>query len=335
MSFTVYPREPELSARTLSESERKHIKGISLKQAALIVIAMAIAVGGLFLLIGVAIVPSVASIVGYVGVALGLVFGLLLATAVHMLLRTFRIRKKTKEKTDKAIAACESEAKSLESRMNDIYNSSARLARELPGRIDDAQSWLPHAEEEFYANAFGSYWDAIENSALILHEVQGTINKLIQDSFVYRDRLSDREHNFPAFPIAERSLPDPTSVATNLRLIARLGETNFEFYNILEHRRTRKTLKEGFGSLKRAIHDLESTIEFSFGQLQDCFSHEITMLADRQIETQENFQEVLEVEHKMDRTALSEFKKSNEKQLSKVDKKLDNIQRGKKPQLFE
>ena len=321
IAFSIYPKNPDVSSVPLSDSEKKVIEG--LPAGAWIGSIVALGVGGAML--------TGSLIVGFVG----LVLGLSGAIALHVMISNARRAVKEREKAERANKEGADEARRVSSTVNYLYQQSAELASVLPGRIDDAFSWLPYAEDEFLAKAFGSFWDAIESSTAILVEVNGTIQTLCKHSREYSDCLSGRRHTFPAFPIAERSIPDPTFTANELRRIARLGQTNFEFANIWEHRRTRQVLIEGFRSLADAVDNLGWIVEDSFSKLGECVSHEISRGADRQIEAQEVLDTRLQVEHNLDRTALSEFKKETQKKLTEQSEMLDNLQHGRKPGLLE
>lgn len=100
--------------------------------------------------------------------------------------------------------------------------------------------------------------------------------------------LNDREHTFPVFPVQLNTIPDPSDEIEELRRIVRLGQTNFQFANIWEHRRTREVSIAGFRTLGEAVNDLGATIEYSISNLQQSVSSDLARVVDEQIKTRES-----------------------------------------------
>ena len=80
---------------------------------------------------------------------------------------------------------------------------------------------------------------------------------------------------------------DPLPVSKELRNVERMGQTNFQFANIWEHRRTRTVLLAGFTTLSEAIDGLGSTIEYSISSLQQSVSSDVARLVEEEIKTRE------------------------------------------------
>jgi hypothetical protein len=72
-----------------------------------------------------------------------------------------------------------------------------------------------------------------------------------------------------------------------LRRIVRMGQTNFQFANIWEHRRTREVLIAGFRTLGEAINNLGTTIEYSISYLQQSVSTDMAKLIQEEIRSRE------------------------------------------------
>ena len=83
------------------------------------------------------------------------------------------------------------------------------------------------------------------------------------------------------------SVPDASSVMIQLARVVRLGQTNFEFANIWEHRRTREVLIAGFRTLGDALNTLGATIEHSVSALQQSVSSDAAMVVQEGIRTGE------------------------------------------------
>src|ERR1035438_2530325 len=99
----------------------------------------------------------------------------------------------------------------------------------------------------------------------------------------YRD-LRGREHDFPHFPISAGNVPDASPETNQLRRVVRMGQTNFQFANIWEHRRTRDVMIAGFRTLGDAINNLESTVENSIANLESSFSSDVARVVEQGIE---------------------------------------------------
>lgn len=92
-----------------------------------------------------------------------------------------------------------------------------------------------------------------------------------------------------------------------------MGQTNFQFANIWEHRRTREVLIAGFRTLGEAINNLGATIEYSVSDLQRSISSDIANLVEEGIRTREAF----------------------DKRMVEQNRMLDNIQHHRKPEITD
>jgi hypothetical protein len=217
-------------------------------------------------------------------------------------------------KTEEQRVINEAESLTLSARKN--YNKSAQLALELSESLDDASSWLDEAEEEFTANAFGPYWDAVEEAALCLGDFNQIAIKIAQNADKYYQTLAGAQHTFPAFPVQLQTIPDASPTIKRLLQVVRMGQTNFQFANIWEHRKTRKVMVAGFGTLNEAINNIGDTIEYSVSSLRRSFSSEVAQLVQEQLKTRES----------IDSTGRSLDKRALEQ-----NRMLDNIQHHRQP----
>ncbi len=92
-----------------------------------------------------------------------------------------------------------------------------------------------------------------------------------------------------------------------------MGQTNFEFANIWEHRRTREVLIAGFHTLGEAVNNLTSVVDSSFYALQESLSTGVAKLVEEQIRTRETF----------------------DKRMVEQNRMLDNIQHDRKPSIAD
>lgn len=169
-------------------------------------------------------------------------------------------------------------------RLRLILQNSPRLANDVNVNLENASAWLVRAESEYHQNAFAPFWDAVENAAGALDVVQKDIRALAKNGKWYNRRLLQcRRHTFPAFNVRLESLPDPTPVADELRRIVRMGQTNFQFATIWEHRRTREVLIGGFRTLGEGIENLGRLIQASVADLRESIASDLAGVVEEQI----------------------------------------------------
>ena len=224
--------------------------------------------------------------------------------------------KMSAEINEKETARANEEAKSLTASVNHIYESSVKLAAELSEDIKEASLWLEDAEGEYEENAFSSFWDSIEDAARHLADYNNKLGRITQNAQTYYDKLEGRKHNFPSFPVTNRTIPDPSSAISEFHRVVRLGQTNFQFANIWEHRRTRKVMIAGFHSLAEAVNSISYTIEESISDLQESISSVTAKAVEEEIKTRE---------------VIADTGKKINKRLVEQNRMLDNIQHDRKP----
>ena len=218
-------------------------------------------------------------------------------------------KQRIETENQKAIRRVEDEAVALTVSLSRTYESSLGLATELSQHLHLASDLLRQAEVEYQENAFAPFWDAVEKAAKQLAAFNDKANQLSNKVPGYYQMLSGRKHTFPPFPDNPSALQYAPSVTRELRRIVRLGQTNFQFANIWEHRRTRDVLIAGFRTLGEAIDNLGATIEYSISKLQESVSSDVAKLVEQEIRT---------------RDAL-------DKRMREQNRLLDNIQHGREP----
>jgi len=217
------------------------------------------------------------------------------------------------EEYQNAVRLATDEATSLTSSVIQTYRSSTELSDQIRKHIDHASLWLRNAENEYNSNAFGPFWDAVEQAALHLSAFNEKAQSLYRYGDEYYSKLKGRKHTFPAFPIQNGTIPDTAFVTREFQRVVRLGQTNFQFANIWEHRRTREVLIAGFRTLGEAVNNLGATIEYSLSNLQDSISSDVAKLVEEEIKTRDTL----------------------DKRMMEQNRMLDNIQHHREPRITD
>lgn len=309
LKYRVLPQEAILQPvlvidnPSLTDSERESVEGLSRNALFLIWGGVFISVGGfigLYLAMRISTVPLIliASISGIAGASLFVVLIAMISKRINI---SAAEQKKAEEVKQRLVYAQNietantqemhrvwREAESLSSNLMRMYESSMNLATDLAQHINRATRLLQQAETEYKDNAFAPFWDAVENAAKELAAFNDKTNLLSKNAADYYSMLSSRKHTFPTFPANMRAIQDVSPVVNELRRIVRLGQTNFQFANIWEHRKTRGVLIAGFRTLSEAINNLEGTIEYSISNLQQSVSSDIAKLVEEEIKTRES-----------------------------------------------
>lgn len=179
------------------------------------------------------------------------------------------------------------EAESLSIRLNEILVSSSELPGKLPEFLKSASWWLAKARREYADTAFDPYWTAVEKAAASLGEFYSIVKTLSSNAKEYYNKLSGRRHTFPVFPVRLESLPDPKPVIKEFHRVVRMGQTNFQFANIWEHRKTREVLIAGFRTLGDAVDNLTSVVGGGISALRDTLDSNLVQMVEEQIRSRE------------------------------------------------
>lgn len=318
LNYRVLPRgvdrkpTPQVDSIPLSDWEKKDIEGLSRGAAfilAVVVVGATIALAG-----GQAVMP-------------GVMIAVVVVAALNLSIRARKISEKKRQKAQEAkqsvensnnseITRAEDEARYLTSDLTNTYESSTALASELPQCLSRAANWLRQAENEFKDNAFAPFWDAVENAARQLATFNDKTNQVSKAADKYYRGLNGRTHTFPSFPATATNLPSPSSVVNELRRVVRMGQTNFQFANIWEHRRTREVMIAGFRTLGEAVNNLGSAVESSLLGLEQSISSDVARLVEEEIKTRGS----------MDRRMVEQ-----NRMLVEQNRMLDNTQHHRKP----
>lgn len=203
-----------------------------------------------------------------------------------------------------------SEAGSLTSSLLQTYESSTNLANELRQHLSHVSLLLQQADNEYRDNAFAPFWDAVENAALHLAAFNDKANRLSGNAKEYYNKLNGRKHTFPSFPVQITTIPDASPMTKEFRRVVRMGQTNHDFADIYEHRRTREVLIAGFRTLGEAVNNLGSTLEASIYSFQQCVSSDLAKALEQEIRTRETL----------------------DKRMAEQNRMLDNLQHHRKPE---
>lgn len=172
------------------------------------------------------------------------------------------------------------EAKNTTRRVTTLYESSLRLMTDSRQLLRTARDSIDRAQQEYWGNAFGPFWEAVEAAARQLGDFDSVVQSLTGQTRQYHESLNGRTHNFPALESQLNSIPDPTNVIQELRRVVRLGQTNHKFAMIWEQRQTRKMLIAGFRTLDEALDNLGGSIERSISALEAAICSETARVAD-------------------------------------------------------
>lgn len=191
----------------------------------------------------------------------------------------------------KSMCSDSTEAKGQTESTRYLLKSSLQLERELPILVEQIGKVLQKAEYEYKSNAYGPFWDAVEEAAKNLNQFNQNLNTLSSNVQYYTTVLKGKKHNFPACCVQKDDFLMPENILYNFQRIVRMGQTNFEFATIWEHRKTREILILGFKTLGEAVDNLSSAVYHSISELNQSISESISQLTEEQIKTREDITE--------------------------------------------
>lgn len=157
--------------------------------------------------------------------------------------------------------AREEEAAKLTANLRHDLRDIPQAARLIATRYNGVIETLSFAQREFASRACSSFWDAIGHAKDELLLCSSDIQTLTKRVKTYGERLRRRQHTFPLAPLPTDALPPMDDAFRELSALARHGEIDFQFATILEHKKTRGVLVEGFSSVAGAIDGLAISFE--------------------------------------------------------------------------
>jgi hypothetical protein len=187
------------------------------------------------------------------------------------------------------IAKRGNDARSLAQRARETMEKFFKELSSLPELLEDTDSFLLDAEEEFREKAYAPFWDNIEEAAMSLGEFNVGLTRLGAQATSYSRLLTGQIHNFPLLTIGADSLPNPARQAERLRQLVRMGQKDFEFATIWEHRKTQKVIIEGFRTLGEAISNLSVVVDDSFSLATRTIEETASKQREEQVRLRESF----------------------------------------------
>ena len=163
----------------------------------------------------------------------------------------------------------------------------------LPKLLSEADLHLRSAKYEFREKAYAPFWDKIEQVAVSLGIFNARLKRIEVETISYQKLLNGRTHNFPPLAIKSEDLPNPAPQAERFRQIVRMGQKDFEFATIWEHRKTQQVILEGFRTLGEAVGNLTLTIEESFSSVARTIEYTSNMQREEQVWLRESFEEAV------------------------------------------
>lgn len=176
---------------------------------------------------------------------------------------------------------------------NRLLIESSQYFSQLSQLLHKTSSFTQLAEREFNEGVIDPFWDAIENAVDCLIEFKATVDILSLCAERYHATLSDKQHNFPPFPIRRTDLPDTTQIVHRLHGIIRTGQNkeNYEFARAWSERRqhqtTRAVLRQEFRTLRDAIANIGPDVAQSISNLQSALSSDISQVVEEQYKTRQ------------------------------------------------
>lgn len=169
-----------------------------------------------------------------------------------------RIRQKRQSLEHEAARSGQSALRHLE--------AGQELTQVLNLHLKDADRALQAARDEFSSRAFAPFWDAVEAAAVAIGQYRDGLDDLAKRAEWYHKGLRDKEHTFPNWSSVVAPVDRPDRTLSAFRDIVRQGQTDFEFSNIFEHRRTRQVLIAGFEHLGNALSGLSQSVKSELDQ---------------------------------------------------------------------
>ena len=183
------------------------------------------------------------------------------------------------------------EAQALTEKVTNLERAYRETLRGLDTTLDQASNFLRNAAAEFEEEAYAPFWDNIEGAAVALARFNRLVVRLSQITREYDVSLAGRVHNFSALARIAEVVPDPSTALRELARLVRLGQRNFQFATIWEHRRTREVLIEGFETLGDAVNNLGYSIDSSLSDLRTGLSSGFNSTLHEQKLMRESFEE--------------------------------------------
>lgn len=158
-----------------------------------------------------------------------------------------------------------------------VESDIERLLRELSRPLRDAEVSLDTAQSHFDQSTFSAFWDEIESATSHLAAFDQLTRRLSQ---YIGTHSSIRKRSSPAHPLLsiQNRIPDPRPITNRLAVLCKKGQSNYHFASIYEHRRTNAILIAGFSTLGQAVSEMGSRIESSLNSMSQQLSCDMDSL---------------------------------------------------------
>jgi hypothetical protein len=188
------------------------------------------------------------------------------------------------------IKEAEERAGELTQRVNQSTDRFSNGLRSLPKLLGEVDMFLDDAEAEFQDKAYSPFWDNIEWAALRLGEFTVSLKCLEKEVGSYNSLLHGQMHNFPPLAVHSVNIPNPARQTERFRHFVRMGQKDFEFATIWEHRKTQKVILEGFRTLGEAVNNLSLTVDDSLARVTKTIEESSNRQREEQVRLRETFE---------------------------------------------
>lgn len=183
------------------------------------------------------------------------------------------------------------EAETYSKQLNGILEKSEEIVNNiLPYFESSANRSIEQAKIDFAENALSPFWNKIEEASNFLGCYKEAVDQLVFNGEIYSKILDGKNHNFPIpFPIGT-NISISQSMLEDFNATIRKAQSNFEFANIWEHRKTQKILVAGFKTLEQAINNMKDAVVSAIYDLKYSIRSEFKELKNIQIEQIQSFE---------------------------------------------
>jgi hypothetical protein len=233
-----------------------------------------------------------------------------------------------------------------------LCSDAQAAALTLPILLAEASLYSTRAEEELKKKRYSPFWEAVEDSTARLHAFEQTLHQIAESRVEYEKRATALEGLVPGFSLGNVVLPDAEALHDELRNLYLRAQENPDFANIYEHRRTAAKLDKtnfllvaGFRSLNDAIHglgdriegavaDLGASLDYRLGSIEESLEAAAETAAEQRVAILAQVQRVGDSNAETQRQLQIDSERRTEHERS-ARRMLDNIQRKRKPGMFE
>lgn len=266
-----------------------------------------------------------------------------------------KIRKEAEESERKRKEAYHQKMTAIVAILNNQVDSIGQLYDQINDIFLLAENSLDKASNEYSERYYAPFWDQIELATNQLSSYNNYLHKINSHVDKYWSEIQDLDKEYSGqvkLCVLPGKLPDPQGIAQRLATTVRMAQKNFEFSTIYEQRKTNKLLYEGFSNLgdaiyslgdriTNAINDLSLNLNSSLNEILSATNENSRIISDNIQEQTRRLDGHAEEQRRYESDSLrnqSEQQKTLEQQkrvLDSQNKRINNIQRGRKPGFFD